>query len=207
MSYLSPLRRIARHHYVGPATFRISELELLVSRRDVAVNGQHELGVSWCRFRRLLDLGASKTPTCRRCRTRLYSNANLSLGVSAFAAGKRNFRGRDRRPKSPNCRAQRPRPRADISAKSLNCQLLWRLILKIYNSYECVVAREDSNLQPDRYERHAFLGRSRKIRYLGRCSATIVHVWCGRFIGETLVMRFTPRRSSASREGHTRPST
>src|SRR6266481_2408393 len=47
-------------------------------------------------------------------------------------------------------------------------------------------AREDSNLQPDRYERSAYPGRSRKIRYLGERSTTFVHVWCTHFIGQTL---------------------
>jgi len=47
-------------------------------------------------------------------------------------------------------------------------------------------AREDSNLQPDRYERHDYTGRSRKIKHLAERSTTFVHVWCIRFIAESL---------------------
>src|SRR2546422_998993 len=49
-----------------------------------------------------------------------------------------------------------------------------------------LAAREDSNLQPDRYERSYHPGRSRKIRYLRWCSTMNVHVWCTNFIGRAL---------------------
>src|SRR5215813_129826 len=58
-------------------------------------------------------------------------------------------------------------------------------------------AREDSNLQPNRYERQACLGRSRKIRHLGARSSPFVRVWSTLFIANSLPV---PRASAFARQ-------
>ena len=46
-------------------------------------------------------------------------------------------------------------------------------------------ARQDSNLQPDRYERHGLPGKARK--GLARSATALVPVWLRRFVGQSLV--------------------
>ena len=48
-------------------------------------------------------------------------------------------------------------------------------------------ARQDSNLQPDRYERPALPGEINKIRTFSSCSVTFVHVRSRGFCGRPVV--------------------
>jgi hypothetical protein len=61
-------------------------------------------------------------------------------------------------------------------------------------------AREDSNLQPDRYERGHFTGKIEKIEVIWYVTAHLMlgfYVRCWRFIGETLAVVLTLEPYSA----------
>ena len=98
-----------------------------------------------------------------------------------------------KRPPNPNGRISRDQA---LARKPANSAAIRQSPGNLRKRETAWWAREDSNLQPDRYERTSRSGRPRITKHLRSRSTTFIHVWCTYFIAEPLAGEGAPIRPS-----------